>query len=310
MTRTPPPADEPRADRDAPPASTRRTKTDGDSPRSTNPGRTTPRPPRQSRSGPAAAAAPPRQAAPSNQKVPKAKQAPPARKAPPVETAAAEAPIDEPIYDRAPTDDGPDDKTLSTAIGERFREARETRRRKQDERNVRRREQARLRQQQAAEARALEEARVAEAAMYGPAPEPVYAPVSGPIEAMPVAIGPRGRLRHTIRRVDLWSVVKIALCFYVCMIAIFVVALIALYVIADGLGIISDLEDFIGDLIASDDFELLSFEIMRGVVLIGLVFVAMSVTMTVIGAALYNLFAELFGGIEVVVSEEELPSPR
>jgi hypothetical protein len=94
------------------------------------------------------------------------------------------------------------------------------------------------------------------------------------------------------------------------MIAIFVVALIALYVIADGLGIISDLEDFIGDLIASDDFELLSFEIMRGVVLIGLVFVAMSVTMTVIGAALYNLFAELFGGIEVVVSEEELPSPR
>ncbi|MGH9024675.1 MAG: DUF3566 domain-containing protein, partial [Acidimicrobiia bacterium] len=144
-----------------------------------------------------------------------------------------------------------------------------------------------------------------------PAPAPMPAPISKPAPAVPaMTAGPHGRLRHTVRRVDLWSVVKIALCFYVCMIAIFVVALIALYVIADGLGIIGDLEDFIGDLIASDDFELLSFEIMRGVVLVGLVFVAMSVTMTVVGAALYNLFAELFGGIEVLVSEEELPSSR
>ena len=65
------------------------------------------------------------------------------------------------------------------------------------------------------------------------------------------------RYRQTINRVDLWSVLKISLCFYICGMAVIMVALVALWVIADAAGVIHSVEKFIGDLLQTKDFKFL-----------------------------------------------------
>ena len=124
--------------------------------------------------------------------------------------------------------------------------------------------------------------------------------------------GPRAprRVRHTIKKVDLWSALKISLCFYVCEMAVLVTAIAFLWLIADGFGVIGSVEKFIGDLVSSKDFKFLSAGMLRGTVLVGLVLVAIQVVATVLACAFYNLFAELFGGIEVTVIQEDAPGKR
>src|SRR5215218_2372674 len=124
--------------------------------------------------------------------------------------------------------------------------------------------------------------------------------------------GPRAprRVRHTIKKVDLWSALKISLCFYVCEMAVLVTAIAFLWLIADGFGVIGSVEKFIGDLLSSKDFQFLSTGMLRGVVLVGLVLVAIQVVATVLACAFYNLFAELFGGVEVTVIQEDAPGKR
>ncbi len=126
------------------------------------------------------------------------------------------------------------------------------------------------------------------------------------------APGPRAprRVRHTIKKVDLWSALKISLCFYVCEMAVLVTALAFLWLVADAFGVIGSVEKFVGDLLSSKDFKFLSAAMLRGTILVGLVLVAIQVVATVLACAFYNLFAELFGGIEVTVIQEDAPAGK
>lgn len=83
------------------------------------------------------------------------------------------------------------------------------------------------------------------------------------------------------------------------------VALITLWLIADAAGIIGNIEDLFGEGVSSKDFTFLSFKALRGALLLGLVLVALQVVITVIAASFYNIFAELFGGVEITVKQEE-----
>jgi hypothetical protein len=113
------------------------------------------------------------------------------------------------------------------------------------------------------------------------------------------------RYRQTIHRVDLWSVLKIAVCFYICGMAVTMVALVALWLIADAAGVIHSVEKFFGDLLQTKDFTFLDGEILRGALLVAAVLVVLQIVITVIAAAFYNVFAELFGGVEITISEDE-----
>jgi hypothetical protein len=113
------------------------------------------------------------------------------------------------------------------------------------------------------------------------------------------------RYRQTIHRVDLWSVLKIAVCFYICGMAVTMVALVALWGIADAAGVIHSVEKFFGDLLQTKDFTFLDAEILRGALLVAAVLVVLQIVITVIAAAFYNVFAELFGGVEITISEDE-----
>ena len=130
----------------------------------------------------------------------------------------------------------------------------------------------------------------------GPRPAPASAP-------QPVL--ENRRYRQTIHRVDLWSVLKISVCFYISAMAVLMVALVALWAIADAAGVIRSVEKFFGDLLQTKDFTFLSGDILRGTLLVAAVLVVLLIVITVIGAAFYNLFSELFGGVEITISEDE-----
>jgi hypothetical protein len=119
------------------------------------------------------------------------------------------------------------------------------------------------------------------------------------------APAPTRRFRQTIVRFDLWTVTKLSLCFYVSAMFVTLVAAVALWSIADAAGIIGSVESFLGDLLSAKDFTFLSAEVLRGAILIALVIVALLVVITVVAASFFNIFAELFGGLEMTIKEEE-----
>jgi Transmembrane domain of unknown function (DUF3566) len=148
------------------------------------------------------------------------------------------------------------------------------------------------------------------------------ASVAAPVTTPPVAPAPlsgrttvvRGdrQYRQTVTKVDLWSVTKLSLCFYLSAMFVTVVALVSLWLIASAAGIISSIEKFLGDLLSAKNFHFLSATVLRGAILVGLVIVALQVVITVISASFYNIFAELFGGVEITVREEgpaDYPDP-
>src|SRR5262249_15595330 len=113
------------------------------------------------------------------------------------------------------------------------------------------------------------------------------------------------RYRQTIRSVDLWTVLKISVCFYLFGLIVTLASGVVLWTIASGLGVIHNVQSFVGNLLGTDSFQFLSWRILRGATLIGLVIVCIQVVCTVLAAAFYNLFSELLGGIEITVVEEE-----
>jgi maltodextrin utilization protein YvdJ len=113
------------------------------------------------------------------------------------------------------------------------------------------------------------------------------------------------RYVQTVRSVDLWSVLKVSICFYLCALIVTLVAGVLLWWIASAAGVVSSVESFVGQLVNNKDFRLLSWEVLRAATLIGLVIVCLLTVMTVLAAAFYNLFSELLGGIEVTVVEQE-----
>jgi uncharacterized membrane protein len=113
------------------------------------------------------------------------------------------------------------------------------------------------------------------------------------------------RYVQTIRSLDLWSVLKVSICFYLCTLIVMLVAGVMLWWIASAAGVISSIESFVGQLVNNKDFRLLSWQVMRAATLIGLVVVCLLTVVTVLAAAFYNLFSELLGGIEVTVVEQE-----
>jgi hypothetical protein len=123
------------------------------------------------------------------------------------------------------------------------------------------------------------------------------------LAAMPSS-APR-QSRCQVRRFDLWSVLKISLCFYLAAVVIIVIAGVVLWAIADAAGAIHNIEKFMGKILSSKNYHLVSAQILEGTVLVGLVLAALMTIISVVGAALYNLFSELFGGVEITLVESD-----
>src|SRR5262245_16072177 len=113
------------------------------------------------------------------------------------------------------------------------------------------------------------------------------------------------RSRVEMTKIDVWSALKVSLCFYLAGLALLIVTGLVVWLLLDASGGIRDFERFMGDILSAKNFHFVAPQILLGAVLVGLVLVALMSILTVIAAALYNVFADLVGGIEVTLTESD-----
>lgn len=129
--------------------------------------------------------------------------------------------------------------------------------------------------------------------------------VSGETRVVTDAPATLRQSRVEMSKIDLWSALKVSLCFYLAGLALLIVTGLVVWLLLDASGGIRDFERFMGDILSAKDFHFVAPQILVGSVLVGLVLVALMSILTVIAAALYNVFADLVGGIEITLTETD-----
>lgn len=127
-----------------------------------------------------------------------------------------------------------------------------------------------------------------------------------PTKKRPEPAVPRARhTRRVVRHVEPRSVVRFALLFYGCLFIVFLVAAVLLWLVASVTGVIDNIETFIEKLFALEGFHFVATQILRGVVLGGIVLVLLGTGLSLLMTVLYNLISDVVGGIEVDIVDEE-----
>lgn len=117
----------------------------------------------------------------------------------------------------------------------------------------------------------------------------------------------RRRVRRIVRKLDPWTVLKVALVF--CGIAALGLVLLSIigWTIFNNLGVpakINDVAESVRLIDAGDSLLKAGDQYFRGVVFLAVSWMIMSTGMLTLGAVLYNLIAEMVGGLEFTVMEE------
>jgi len=118
------------------------------------------------------------------------------------------------------------------------------------------------------------------------------------------------RVTRIVRRIELWSVLKIALVFNTIMLGIALGSVALLWGLANTTGLVDDLEGFLRDA-GFEDFRFQGDRMFEQVAFIGAVGALATTVFMVLATALLNLISEITGGIRFVVIEEivEAPAP-
>ena len=112
-----------------------------------------------------------------------------------------------------------------------------------------------------------------------------------------------------VRRISPWSVLKISLIFYFCLMLVVLLGLGILYGVLDSLGILDTTEELLTELGFGDGNVGFQFDfgyIFRTLFLIGAISTVLWAALTVFVAFLYNLIADLVGGLEVTLTRAAL----
>ncbi len=118
--------------------------------------------------------------------------------------------------------------------------------------------------------------------------------------------GPR-RTKVVVRRVEPWSVLKISLLFYFCLMLVFVFALLVIYWILGLTGVLdsaSHLLETIGFKPKTGHFQFNEFWIFTRVFIVGLIGVVVWSLVNLLVAVLYNLISDIVGGVTVTLTEK------
>jgi hypothetical protein len=116
-----------------------------------------------------------------------------------------------------------------------------------------------------------------------------------------------------LRRIDLWSALKVSLALYLSLFLVFLVGAVLLWLAARSAGLIDNIETLVEDLgfAGEGTYQLKGPEILTMTAVIGPIVVVLGALATVAGVAVFNAMSRLFGGVEVTVSDgEELPPRR
>lgn len=124
-------------------------------------------------------------------------------------------------------------------------------------------------------------------------------------QAKPRRFGrPRARqARVVIRKVGPWSVLRLSLLFYLCVMTVILGALMILYGVLEAIGALDSVTRLIRDLFADQSFEIHGDWLFSRALLIGIAMVVLWSLINVFVAFLYNLISDIVGGIEVTLAE-------
>jgi transmembrane protein DUF3566 len=116
-----------------------------------------------------------------------------------------------------------------------------------------------------------------------------------------------------LRRIDLWSALKVSLALYFSIFFVFLIGAVLLWLGARSAGLIDNIETLVEDLgfAGEGTYQLKGPEILKMTAVIGPIVVVLGSLATVAGVAVFNAMSRLFGGVEMTVSDgDELPPRR
>ncbi|MER7078902.1 Transmembrane protein of unknown function [Saccharopolyspora kobensis] len=135
---------------------------------------------------------------------------------------------------------------------------------------------------------------------------------AGPRASTPSARRPsRGPRRASlqVKRVDPWSVLKLALVLSVALFFVWMIAVAVLYGVLDGMGVWDQLNGTFSELTQPDDAAaepLISAARVFGVAsIIGAINIVLVTALATVAAFIYNVAADFAGGVEITLSERE-----
>jgi hypothetical protein len=128
------------------------------------------------------------------------------------------------------------------------------------------------------------------------------------------ARGPR-RARLNLKRIDPWSVMKFSFAVSVVLFIVVVVATSVLYLALDAMGVWGEVNKSLGELVSasggadtaatSSPFRITAWGVIGTSMLIGAVNVVLFTALATLGAFIYNVCADLVGGVELTLAERD-----
>jgi transmembrane protein DUF3566 len=148
-----------------------------------------------------------------------------------------------------------------------------------------------------------------------PTPAGVPGPASMPPGALPPpptsrrertrASGPR-RARLQVRHVNPWTVLKFSCVVSVVLFFVWLIMIAVLYLILDAAGVIGKINDTVTTINGTGSNAPITPGIVFGAAaIVGVVNIVLFIALSTIGSVVYNLCADLVGGVEVTLSERE-----
>ncbi|MFI5841030.1 DUF3566 domain-containing protein [Catenuloplanes sp. NPDC051500] len=124
------------------------------------------------------------------------------------------------------------------------------------------------------------------------------------------ARGPR-RARLNVKRIDPWSVMKFSFAVSLVLFIVVIVATSVLYLALDAMGVFQSVNESLKELVsasggdAGGGFKITAKGVIGTSALIGLVNVVLFTALATLGAFIYNVCADLVGGVELTLAERD-----